>query len=167
MSGDKKLSKGFDVEELNRLVALQTWDKHHEMCGENFKSIISFAQLAIRTSTITNAAALAAFLGFITQPFGAGVPVGYIALSFALGLFFATISAGTAYTSQIFFGIYYGKTKMNFKHPYIEESDAAKQAESKGMCFQISSIILIIMSYICTVVGGSLFYYYFKSSVYL
>ena len=144
--------------EFNKLVALSAWQRVFEAELTMAKFAIDFALLAIRSALLTNAGALAAFLGWLSSNKNSEKFAGTIVLHLGWGLFLAMVAAGFAYLSQIAFSQIYKSYKKTQEPPFYKLTDESNNARAIGNVFRGLTALALLGSYILLFAAGYVFY---------
>ncbi len=154
--------KKLELEHQRKMAYAQSVDKVLMQSQiENFKSIISMGQNALKSILMINGGAAVAFIAFLNNNMGklltnAVLPVFYIPLwwalvCFGLGTLFASIGYGLAYLTQ---GQYYKEGAVML----MEQRKAAWEGKSisddqKMSCWHVAALGCRILSYVFFFVG--------------
>lgn len=138
---------------IQREDALKAHESHNKNFADTFNMVAGFSNAAMKAPAIAAAGGIAALLGFFSAN---AVRVqatseAIISFNFALAWFFASVfccvlAPSGAYLSQGLFVWSLGAKTQHWEHPFVRETKKSRLFSRIGICIQIATIFLVLLS---------------------
>ncbi len=145
------------IHEENLRSARAAHEQHRSDSADLFKSVLSFADSALKSAAILNggaALAMMALIGGVVTSKVSVKPIVDAMTAFGGGLLLATLATGASYVTQYLYQVSHHKFELTWEHPYVVETEASKRESRNGIVWHVLALVLVISSYGAFVVGG-------------